>query len=60
MVGLVFRNQVSNNFQYKFLKLFVALIVAFHNSIKSSCKSFHYFFPSVIVDYLCFVNYIHL
>ena len=60
MVALVFNNQVNKNAQYKLLKLFVASSVGFHNSIKSLCKSFHYFFSAVNVGYLCYVNYIHL
>ena len=44
MVALTFNSQVNNNFQYKLLKLFVALKVGFHNSIKSLCGSVHNFF----------------
>ena len=33
MIALVFNNQVNNNFQYKLLKLSVALKVGFHNFV---------------------------
>ena len=54
MVALAFNNQVNKNFQYKLLKPFVPSTVGFHNPIKNLCKSFHYFFSAVNVDYLCY------
>ena len=56
MVALTFNSQVNNNFQYKLLKLFVALKVGFHSSIKSLCGSVHNFFFRLLILVICVMS----